>query len=344
MDASADDDSRAVAVLDNHRSFGCRSAGASPRDVLTAGAFTPGTVLAGRYRVIALLGRGGMGEVYRADDLKLGMAVALKFLPRALAADPSRYQRFLAEIRLSRQVSHPNVCRVHDIADIDGMPVLSMEYIDGEDLASLLKRIGRLPADKALDIARQIAAGLAAAHNRGVLHRDLKPANIMLDGRGGVRITDFGLAVAVDAGPLENDVSGTPAYMAPEQFTGGGASVRSDIYGLGLVLYELYTGRTAFSAPTLDALIDRKRHDTPALPSTLVADMDPVCRTRDRVQHCQRPAGASRVGRACGRGLTGRQSARRGAARRADALARARRGDGDQHRPVTLDGLGARGA
>jgi hypothetical protein len=243
--------------------------------VLTAGAFTPGTVLAGRYRVIALLGRGGMGEVYRADDLKLGIAVALKFLPRALAADPSRYQRFLAEIRLSRQVSHPNVCRVHDIADIDGLPVLSMEYIDGEDLASLLKRIGRLPADKALDIARQIAAGLAAAHNRGVLHRDLKPANIMLDGRGGVRITDFGLAVAVDAGPLENDVSGTPAYMAPEQFTGGGASVRSDIYGLGLVLYELYTGRTAFSAPTLDALIDRKRHDTPALPSTLVADMDP---------------------------------------------------------------------
>ena len=150
-----------------------------------------------------------------------------------------------------------------------------MEYIDGEDLASLLKRIGRLPADKALDIARQIAAGLAAAHNRGVLHRDLKPANIMLDGRGGVRITDFGLAVAVDAGPRENDVSGTPAYMAPEQFTGGGASVRSDIYGLGLVLYELYTGRTAFSAPSLDALIDRKRHDTPALPSTLVTDMDP---------------------------------------------------------------------
>ena len=248
----------------------------APRDVLTAGAFTPGTVLAGRYRVIALLGRGAMGEVYRADDLKLGTAVALKFLPRALAADPSRYQRFLAEIRLSRQVSHPNVCRVHDIADIDGMPVLSMEYIDGEDLASLLKRIGRLPADKALDIARQIAAGLAAAHNRGVLHRDLKPANIMLDGRGGVRITDFGLAVAVDAGPRENDVAGTPAYMAPEQFTGSGASVRSDIYGLGLVLYELYTGRTAFSAPSLDALIDRKRHDTPALPSTLVTDMDPA--------------------------------------------------------------------
>ena len=245
-------------------------------DSLTAGAFTPGAVLAGRYRVIGLLGRGGMGDVYRADDLKLGTAVALKFLPRAIAADPSRYQRFLAEVRLSREISHPNVCRIYDIAEMGGMHFLSMEYIDGEDLASLLKRIGRLPADKALDITRQIAAGLAAAHNRGVLHRDLKPANIMLDGRGRVRITDFGLAVAVDAEPSENDSSGTPAYMAPEQFAGEGASVRSDIYALGLVLYELYTGKRAFAAPSLDELIDRKRHETPASPSTLVRDLDPA--------------------------------------------------------------------
>jgi serine/threonine-protein kinase len=232
-------------------------------------------VLVSRYRVIGLLGRGGMGEVYRADDLKLGTAVALKFLPRALAADPSRYQRFLAEVRLSREVSHPNVCRTYDITEIGGVHFLSMEYIDGEDLAALLKRIGRLPADKALDIARQIAAGLAAAHHRGVLHRDLKPANIMLDGRGRVRITDFGLAVAVDATPSGNDASGTPAYMAPEQFAGEGASVRSDIYALGLVLYELYTGKRAFSTPSLEDLIDRKRHETPPLPGTLVKDMDP---------------------------------------------------------------------
>jgi serine/threonine-protein kinase len=243
-------------------------------DSLTAGAFTPGTVLAQRYRVIGLLGRGGMGEVYRADDLKLGTAVALKFLPRGIASDPARYQRFIAEIRLSREVSHPNVCRVYDVAEIDGMLFLSMEYIDGEDLASLLKRIGRLPADKALDIARQIAAGLAAAHNRGVLHRDLKPANIMLDGRGRVRITDFGLAVAIDAKPSAHDVSGTPAYMAPEQFAGDGATVRSDLYALGLVLYELYTGKRAFTARSLDELIDHKRHEMPAPPSTLVKDMD----------------------------------------------------------------------
>ena len=113
-----------------------------------AGAFIPGAVLAGRYRVIGLLGRGGMGEVYRADDLRLGVPVALKFLPRALAVDASRRERLLAEVRLARQVSHPNVCRVYDVGELDGAHFLSMEYIDGEDLASLLKRIGRLPADK----------------------------------------------------------------------------------------------------------------------------------------------------------------------------------------------------
>ena len=165
----------------------------------------------------------------------------------------------------------------------------------------------------------------------------------MLDGRGGVRITDFGLAVAVDAGPRENDVSGTPAYMAPEQFTGGGASVRSDIYGLGLVLYELYTGRTAFSAPSLDALIDRKRHDTPALPSTLVTDMDPsverVIVSSIASDPQARPASVAHVAAA----LPGGSLLEAALPRRADTLARARRGDGYEHGPVTLDGLGAGG-
>ncbi|HEY6363028.1 MAG TPA: serine/threonine-protein kinase [Vicinamibacterales bacterium] len=240
--------------------------------------FTPGTVLAGRYRVIGLLGRGGMGEVYRADDLKLGTPVALKFLPRALADDPVRRELFLSEVRIARQVAHPNVCRVFDIGETaadGGQHFLSMEYIDGEDLASLLLRIGRLPADKALDIARQICAGLAAAHDRGVLHRDLKPANVMLDGRGRVRITDFGLAVAADAAGLAWDASGTPAYMAPEQFAGKGASVRSDVYALGLVLYELYTGKRAFTASSLGELRTRKEQELPAAPSELIKDMDP---------------------------------------------------------------------
>src|SRR5437773_9216229 len=154
--------------------------------------FVPGTLLAERYRIVGLLGRGGMGEVYRADDLKLGQPVALKFLSQHLSADPEAVKRLYSEVRIARQVSHPNVCRVYDIGEIDGQLFLSMEFIKGEELASLLRRIGRLPSDKAIEIARQVCAGLAAAHNRGVLHRDLKPANVMIDELGNARLADFG--------------------------------------------------------------------------------------------------------------------------------------------------------
>src|SRR5512143_882525 len=138
------------------------------------GRFLPGTLLAGRYRIVALLGRGGMGEVYRADDLTLRQTVALKFLPPGLASDPDRLARFHEEVRLARQVSHPNVCRVHDLGQSERGPFLSMEDIDGEDLASALRRVGRLTEEKGLEVARQVASGLAAAHAAGVVHRDLK--------------------------------------------------------------------------------------------------------------------------------------------------------------------------
>jgi serine/threonine-protein kinase len=243
-------------------------------DSIATGGFAPGTMLVERWRIVGLIGRGGMGEVYRADDLKLGTPVALKFLPASLAGDAVRRERFLSEVRLSRQISHPNVCRVYDIGEADGVLFLSMEYVDGEDLSSLLKRIGRLPPDKVLEIARQLCAGLAAAHDRGVLHRDLKPANVMLDGRGRVRITDFGLAVVGVEGE-GREVSGTPAYMAPEQLEGKGASIRSDLYALGLVLYELSTGRKAYDAPTLAELRGRKR-ELPAPPSETAREMDPA--------------------------------------------------------------------
>jgi predicted Ser/Thr protein kinase len=245
-------------------------------DSIPAGGFTPGTILADRYRVIGLLGRGGMGEVYRADDLKLGQPVALKFLPKALADDPVRRERLFAEVRIARQVSHPNICRVYDIGELEGRHFLTMEYIDGEDLASLLKRIGSLHGAKALDVARQLCAGLAAAHDKGVLHRDLKPANVMIDGRGRVRVTDFGLAVAAGEEIPENDVSGTPPYMAPEQFAGKGASVRSDIYALGLIFYEVFTGRRAFEAKTLAELRAKKETSSPTAPSEIVRDIDPA--------------------------------------------------------------------
>ena len=242
-----------------------------PEYSVSEGRFLPGRLVAGRYRVIALLGKGGMGEVYRADDLTLGQAVALKFLPDAAAHDEALLERFRNEVRIARRVSHPNVCRVYDVGEVDGQTFFTMEYVDGEDLASLLRRIGRLPQDKAIEISRQLCAGLGAAHGKGVLHRDLKPANIMLDGRGQVVITDFGLAGVADdiRGPEVR--SGTPAYMAPEQLAGREVSTRSDIYGLGLVLYEIFTGKRAFAEKI--AAHDQR---TVSRPSSVVKDLDPV--------------------------------------------------------------------
>jgi serine/threonine protein kinase len=237
------------------------------------GSFAPGILIAERYRIISLLGRGGMGEVFRADDLTLGQPVALKFLPQSMT-DEFTLERFRNEVRIARRISHPNVCRVYDIGEIDNQVFLSMEYVDGEDLSSLLRRIGRLPRDKALEIARKICAGLAAAHDKGVLHRDLKPSNIMLNGRGEVLIMDFGLAGL--AHEIEDVRSGTPAYMAPEQLVGKEVTVRSDIYALGLVLYELFTGKPAFEGKTHDEIMRVRRESSPHRFSTLVRDLDPA--------------------------------------------------------------------
>jgi serine/threonine-protein kinase len=236
--------------------------------------FVPGTILASRYRIVTLLGRGGMGAVYRADDLDLGQVVALKFLPRVYSQDARRLDRFRAEVRNARQISHPSVCRVYDIHEADGLQFLTMEYIDGEDLSSLLRRIGHLPQNKALQIARQLCAGLAAAHERGVLHRDLKPANIMIDGHGHARITDFGLAVNFDDARELRETAGTPAYMAPEQLDGKPATVKSDLYSLGLVLYELYTGKQAFDAGSLGEWKKTVSQPDPLLPSAHVENID----------------------------------------------------------------------
>jgi serine/threonine-protein kinase len=231
-------------------------------------------MLSERYRIVGLLGRGGMGEVYRADDLKLGQTVALKFLPPELEGDAARLQMLLAEVRHARQVSHPNICRVYDVGEAGGSHFIAMEFVDGEDLSNLMRRIGHLPADKATQVARQICAGIAAAHDQGILHRDLKPANIMLDGRGRARITDFGLALASgDVAPGQGHVVGTPAYMAPEQILTGAASPRSDIYALGLILHELFTGKHVFTGTDFAAI--RARHLADSPPS-LSADLDPA--------------------------------------------------------------------
>jgi hypothetical protein len=240
------------------------------------GHYVAGTTLAERYRIVALLGKGGMGEVYRAEDLRLTQTVALKFLPDAMTRDEGARARFHQEVRLAREIAHPNICRVFDIGEVDGRLFLSMEYVDGEDLSSLLRRIGQLPQSKGLDIARQMCAGLAAAHEHGVLHRDLKPGNIMLDGRGRVRITDFGLAALGENLAGEELRAGTPAYMAPEQLAGTEVTARSDIYSLGLVLYELFTGKKAFEAATLPELMRLREHSTPTSISAIVRDIDPL--------------------------------------------------------------------
>jgi serine/threonine-protein kinase len=268
----------------------------SNSDPRLAGRFEPGTVLGGRYRIVGLLGKGGMGEVYRADDLTLGQPVALKFLPETLVGDSDWLVRFRGEVRAARQVSHPNVCRVYDIAEVDGFTFLSMEFVQGEDLAGLLRRIGRLSPDKAAEMARGLAAGLAAAHDKGVLHRDLKPGNVLIDEHGRVRLADFGLAGVEHE---SEGLSGTPAYMAPELFDRKPATVQSDIYALGLVLYEMFSGKQAFSGTTVGELARLHHEITPPPLTQLVPGIDPMadriilrCLAKDPAQ---RPASALQV-------------------------------------------------
>ena len=227
--------------------------------------FVPGYVLAGRYRMVTCLGKGGMGEVWRADDLVVKTPVALKLI---YSADPEGRRRILNEVRLARQITHPAICRVFDVGESEGEVFYSMEFVQGEDLATLVRRLGRLPSEKVVDIGRQLCDGLAAAHAQGILHRDLKPANVLIDADGFVRITDFGIAVTRD-GPGQHTMIGTPGYMAPEQLRPGAPlSERTDIYALGLILYELLLGRPAFDWRSND-------HRQPPKPSASIDDVDP---------------------------------------------------------------------
>jgi tetratricopeptide (TPR) repeat protein len=226
--------------------------------------FAPGELFAGRYRMIARLGRGGMGDVWRADDLVLNTGVALKLIT---STGPEGRERIFNEVRLARQITHPAVCRVFDVGEAEGGIFFSMELVRGEDLASLLRRVGRLPSEKVVDIALQLCAGLAAAHAQGVLHRDLKPANVLIDDEGLVRITDFGIAIPRTDASLHMR-TGTPGYMAPEQRAPGTPlSERTDVYSLGLVLYELIAGPSAFNPPGGASL--------PPPLSTLVPNVNP---------------------------------------------------------------------
>jgi serine/threonine-protein kinase len=220
------------------------------RAVLSA--VTRGTLIGGRYRVMAPLGRGGMGAVYRAHDEVLDEDVALKILRPEVAGTPEMAARFRSEIKLARKVSHWNVCRIHEYGEDGGLQYISMELIPGATLKDRL-RSGPLPADRAFDVAVQIAEGLAAIHKVGIIHRDLKSPNVMIDDAGTAKVMDFGIAKAAAAGTdgaSTGYVLGSPEYMSPEQARGRRADFRSDLYSLGIVVFEAFTGRVPFRGST----------------------------------------------------------------------------------------------
>jgi serine/threonine-protein kinase len=260
----------------------------------------PGQVIAGRYRIHRLLGRGAMGEVYRADDLTLGRYVALKF-PILDGSAAGRSQRLAAEVAVAQRVSHPNVCRVHELGRHGKRVFLSMQLIEGETLHAVLSRsVGTLAKDEKLRIAHDLCAALAAIHAQGILYRDLKPGNVMLDSDGRALITDFGLAAF---GCVSDPGSGTFDYMAPEQHALGEAgepSVKSDLYALGLVLYEVFVGRPAFCGSSRKELVRLKLEGPPDFPSNGGVEPDVkevILRSLAPVPD-ERPASADEVARA----------------------------------------------
>jgi len=210
----------------------------------------PGAVIIDRYTIVEEIGKGGMGEVYHAQDERLKKPVALKFLLQNQARNHTMVERFRREVNIAHNITHRNVCRVYDIGDMDGHPFISMQYVDGENLLELLKREGPLPREESFDIARQLCEGLEALHAERILHRDLKPANIMIEKNGKLLITDFGLSGLIAEISNELTTIGTLTYMAPEHLTGEDMSPRSDLYSLGLILYEIFTGEPAFHLDT----------------------------------------------------------------------------------------------
>jgi eukaryotic-like serine/threonine-protein kinase len=218
----------------------------------------------GRYRLDRPLGRGGMATVYLGHDIELGRPVAVKFLAENLAGDEAFRARFVREGRLAGRLSHPNVVTVYDAGD-EGRPYIVMEYVEGETLADLVARRGRLPPDEARALALQACRGLAHAHQEGLVHRDVKPQNLILRADGTLKVADFGIARAAEATALTQSgtILGTAAYLAPEQALGAEVTAAADVYSLGAVLYEVLTGRPPFEFESLAALADSERTITP---------------------------------------------------------------------------------
>jgi len=237
-----------------------------------------GAIFAKRYEIIEELGRGGMGRLYRVLDTKINQEVALKILHPEISRDPQTIGRFSNELRLARQVAHKNVCRMYHLGEDEGTHFIIMEFIPGQDLQSMIKMTKQLSVETALSIAKQICEGLAEAHRLGVIHRDLKPGNVMIDREGNARILDFGIARSLKSrGMTESGhMIGTPEYMSPEQAQDTGVDQRSDIYSLGIILYEMVTGKVPFTGDTPISITIKHIEETPKSPKTLVPQIPDV--------------------------------------------------------------------
>ncbi len=260
---------------------------------------TRGTTFANRYEIIEELGAGGMGRVYRVFDKKIKEDVALKLLKTEIGSNRKNVERFGSEIRFSRKITHKNVCRMHDLNEDDGTLYITMEYVRGEDLKSLIKRTKQLTAGTAISIAKQVCEGLAEAHKLGIVHRDLKPGNIMIDREGNAKIMDFGIARSIwgEGVTKEGVIIGTPEYMSPEQIDGKPADHRSDLYSLGIILYEMVTGHPPFEGETPLSIAHKHKYESPLNPKRINAQI-PVeldhlillCLEKDREKRYQSAA------------------------------------------------------
>jgi serine/threonine protein kinase/tetratricopeptide (TPR) repeat protein len=238
----------------------------APREELTTG-----TLFASRYQIVEELGGGGMGKVYRALDTKVGEEIAVKLIKPEIAADKTTVERFKNELKLARKIVHKSVGRVYDLNEDKGTFYITLEYVRGEDLKAFIRSSGQMAVGTSLRVARQVAEGLAEAHKLGVVHRDLKPSNIMIDRDGNARIMDFGIARLVGARGMTggNVMIGTPEYMSPEQVEGKEADAGTDIYSLGIVLFEMLTGRLPFEGETPLSVAVKQRSEPPPDPRKL---------------------------------------------------------------------------
>jgi serine/threonine protein kinase len=264
----------------------------APKEELTAG-----SIFAGRYEIVEELGKGGMGRVYRAFDNKVEEEIALKLLQPEIAVSKKTIKRFRTELKLARKITHKNVCRMFDFHEEEKTPFITMEYVRGESLKVFIQNQGIVPEEKAVNIAQQICLGLSEAHEIGVVHRDLKPQNIMMDLDGHAKIMDFGIAHFLEAEGVTQTgmIIGTPDYMSPEQAEGKKADQRSDIYSLGIILYEMVTGKVPFKGDTALSIALKQKTETPADPRKLndqvSEDMCSVilkCLEKDRKEKIQK--------------------------------------------------------